>query len=75
MPIVKKKVRGHIYLYYTYWSKGKLHEEYVGPAKDPEAMKKALRKRLIWLQGKKEEIQKEIDSVQSKLWRITRSWV
>ena len=75
MPIVKKKVRGHIYLYYTHWNKGKLHEEYIGPEKDPEAMKKALRKRLNWLQGKKEEIQKEIDRIQSKLWRLTRSWV
>ena len=75
MPIVKKTVRGGVYLYYTHWAKGKLHEEYIGPADDANAMGTALRRRLVWLNEKKAKIQSEIDKVQSELWRISRSWV
>ena len=75
MPIVKKTVRESVYLYYTHWDKGKLHEEYIGPADDANAMVTALRRRLVWLNEKKAKIQSEIDKVQSELWRISKSWV
>ena len=75
MPIVKKKVRGRSYIYYTYWNKGKLREEYIGRADDDQAMIIALRKRLVWLKKKKDKIQQEINKNQSELWRLSRSWV
>ncbi len=75
MPIVKKKVRGQSYIYYTYWNKGKLREEYIGRADDDQAMIIALRKRLVWLKKKKDKIQQEINKNQSELWRLSRSWV